>query len=1352
MRTRISCCSAVLGAFLCLPVLAWAGQKDQLPKWLEPTDEFVTPHITWDKPSAEGSLRVLFITYRLGMREIVEICERFDIEREVFAVNRQDYFSGGVHVLQAKIFPGISESDQEKRLREKLSMEYDCIVIGNIAWNKLPEWARTEIMHKVELGTGLAAYISGGERYGRYLQQRYKTLERLNKAYGTDYTSWGQVSTIDADDPLRAALAENTDEDRELIVGAFPFSGLPAFAKYASTADFAASTLELARHGGGRIALLTGFDSTSYQMLTPPAIASKFNDWHMVHYDYYLALAGRVIRWAAKRRPFARIVAREAVTRMDRSELSFVAFSVEADAHTSVELEFALRDGESGEIVASAKNEALVDAGANTVDFEVAPVPAGPYFADLWVRRDGGTIDFGSRFIEVASQSSISEVVLVGRDFAPGEIHDVPQAYVGEPVSGADDVLRNYSQDDPITGTVKFAGAREGLTVEVSVRDNYERLTARRIYPVEGAAIEFELRPSKALSVLQYLDVRLLDGAEVLDRRRESFTYNDLFLPDDDVYYVLWQGVNRDTYLNLPHAKIMRDAGIDLWWNAQGDVLLAAMLRENMYNLSLLFGRWADDPSDASVLRPREVRPAPGGGYVRVPCIDDPDYLRRIVDDRMGLVEASRRYSTRHYTMGAELELTNIVGPQHEVCFGPESIRAFREYLEREYGTIDRLNSEYGTEHSDFSDVEPIPFEKAVETGQIPLWIDFRRHMEHAWANQFAFIKEAAQKILPEVKIGFDGSSNPGRTPKLGGLGGDDYWRLARSVSLAGQYFWPLQLECMRDFCDPGTFIGGSWHGGYPDLTRGGRNGVGLSWLVWYTFLRGANSFWIFQGSGGFDGEVTCATIAPDFTWYDYMQEEHRTVNQLRSGIGKLAIAMDRADDGVAVLYSHGSMLLANFTPEFPQRWDSLSSVTVILPESNFQYRMIASEQLEGGVLRDGDIKLLYLPNCQALSEKEVEEIRAFVESGGSVAADLRPGVADEHGKAYESGALDDVFGITQDTGTASVITGPVVMSEGIGGFKGELPATHADASVKLAGGKALAKVADAPAVVFNDFGQGKAALFNFAISDYILDKLMLGAKTPIRFMDEETASRTALFVREVFGGLGLRPAVAIEPQTPGCHLYRFRSGDVQMMGLLQEFPPFLPGVGVKPMDVIKQLGQRTSEVTLRLDAEKHVYDVLEGKYLGRMRGISLTVKPSIPHLLATLPYLVKGVSLKADSPVKQGERLSFSAKIETDGAPAGLHVLRIELTDPDGKLADMYTMKVKAREGKYAGALPLALNEKTGEWKIRARDVATGVTGRRDLPFAVSEERWRSKGADTEFPRWFPQMSPISTNDVLTH
>ena len=60
---------------------------------------------------------------------------------------------------------------------------------------------------------------------------------------------------------------------------------------------------------------------------------------------------------------------------------------------------------------------------------------------------------------------------------------------------------------------------------------------------------------------------------------------------------------------------------------------------------------------------------------------------------------------------------------------------------------------------------------------------------------------------------------------------------------------------------------------------------------------------------------------------------------------------------------------------------------------------------------------------------------------------------------------------------------------------------------------------------------------------------------------------------------------------------------------------------------------------------------------------------------------------------------------------PAGLHVLRIEFTDPDENIAGMYTSKIKAEDGQCQGSICLALDEKVGEWKITARDIASGVT-----------------------------------------
>ena len=50
-------------------------------------------------------------------------------------------------------------------------------------------------------------------------------------------------------------------------------------------------------------------------------------------------------------------------------------------------------------------------------------------------------------------------------------------------------------------------------------------------------------------------------------------------------------------------------------------------------------------------------------------------------------------------------------------------------------------------------------------------------------------------------------------------------------------------------------------------------------------------------------------------------------------------------------------------------------------------FRSVAYGQVENGLLRSGDVKLLILPFSQAISAREADEIRDFVSRGGCVMA-----------------------------------------------------------------------------------------------------------------------------------------------------------------------------------------------------------------------------------------------------------------------------------------------------------------------------------------------------------------------------
>ena len=99
--------------------------------------------------------------------------------------------------------------------------------------------------------------------------------------------------------------------------------------------------------------------------------------------------------------------------------------------------------------------------------------------------------------------------------------------------------------------------------------------------------------------------------------------------------------------------------------------------------------------------------------------------------------------------------------------------------------------------------------------------------------------------------------------------------------------------------------------------------------------------------------------------------------------------------------------------------------------------------------------------------------------------------------------------------------------------------------------------------------------------------------------------------------------------------------------------------------------------------------------------------------LLAVLPYQLKQVAIAGPTKATAGETLSFELALETAAGRAGRHVLRLEVFAPDGAAQPALGANIEAVDGAATHALPLALNSAAGTWKITARDVASGATGK---------------------------------------
>ena len=63
-------------------------------------------------------------------------------------------------------------------------------------------------------------------------------------------------------------------------------------------------------------------------------------------------------------------------------------------------------------------------------------------------------------------------------------------------------------------------------------------------------------------------------------------------------------------------------------------------------------------------------------------------------------------------------------------------------------------------------------------------------------------------------------------------------------------------------------------------------------------------------------------------------------------------------------------------------------------------------------------------------------------------------------------------------------------------------------------------------------------------------------------------------------------------------------------------------------------------------------------------------------------------------------------------GGKVGNHVATVKVYAPDGVECPHYAFRLRLPGGVGEGAVPLALSDWPGTWRILARDVATGVEG----------------------------------------
>jgi len=909
-----------------------------------------TPHIAWAAPYSLGKIKVLVIAPTWSQRETVELAQRLSLDYT--PAMAFDYAS--LLGEKAKHQPTEVPVDIARRIiQERLTNNYDAIIIGKMKWDAFPLDMKVAILEKVKTqGCGLL-----------------------------------YVSPLGESKELEAVLSNNAEDAETFITTGIPLSFLPLLKDIPGN-----KLVSLAQFGKGRICVLNYKQDTKpislHQSLTPSGIYTG-----TAQYDYYHSLLGKALLWTANKMPdilIREIKTSEPVIKqaaLNDAAIKLSTFS-KRPAEASLEVELVIRDDKSGKIEYGQKEKTSIKPGANEISFKMPLLKDGPHLADVWLREKDKVLNWGSVGFEVRMEGPRMEILIL----------DKPSYKNGETVTGR--VMMNQA-----------LGTDRSLKIKLS--DSFGREMFAQSLAGKEKEIPFSFKLEHALAHQLAVAAELCEkNGSLVQEIEKEFPCPERSL--DDFPFIMWAGAvpNTTDYILQLYLQELPKYGVDtLLEKVKGGVMtfpeqlgmeMENISRANLKFLPLLchFGPFGYEEGDGGPIRGQK-----SGKY----CLTNPGYREELKKDLVKKTEIISPYGPLAYSFGDE---NSLAAAGKDVCFSPTCQEDFLVWLKKEYGDLKALNREWGTDYKDWAQVKPITLTQTRENGQFARWADHREHMDEVYANMFGFCGDVIQKIDPGAKTGSDGfealTSYSGEDwPRLLKVMNFcvPYWTIASSSAYPNK-------EIVRSFagkdCLTTIFFGtyysdfGRFYSYYDPLY----SKYYMESFPWYLLFNGMQAalWWTgYPSSSGLGGH---SIFTPDFLPLPGFATASDEIREIKAGTGKLLLDSQREDDGIAVLFSPASVRASTFSNKETTAQDSMSDFISLLEDVGLQYRFFSPEEIKQGKLTKENYKLLILPFSQALSSQEAEQMEAFVKNGGVMIADNSPGIMDEHCKRRERPVL----------------------------------------------------------------------------------------------------------------------------------------------------------------------------------------------------------------------------------------------------------------------------------------------------------------------------------------------------------
>ncbi len=519
-----------------------------------------------------------------------------------------------------------------------------------------------------------------------------------------------------------------------------------------------------------------------------------------------------------------------------------------------------------------------------------------------------------------------------------------------------------------------------------------------------SANVKFTVPLQQAFTTLTKLDVRLTGNGKTFDRERMA-----LIIPDcdrerlyKDFHLQVWGFGAHEPTSRFTAAELEKQSEkIGVRAYNQGDTFAALLAGKNVALLGL----------GGSAFRDSRVMIQ---NYRHYP-INTAAARKSIVDHTTKRAQFMKKYGI---FCGGQVDEAEYASPLalQEPDITEENVVEYRKRMKALFkGNIALFNKRAGSSYTSFDELKPCFVEEVRKKGNFGEYVLWREFNVDRWIEAHRLCHDTLKKVDPTAHYQLQNTYGQGVT------GGNDYWKIHNRM-------------------------------GYNVSTDYGiYNSSGRTGAQRHTdeFLRSFNPDMIHRPYGGFSQDVKFAHYKPwraalhrfaGYTHFSFLRSTWRLVHHspfynltrysqevsnvlkdstLYDGLGKLFLTYKWAKRDIAVYYHHKSMYAAFLLGKERRTLNHFSgsplnkyytgrqNLIYLLERLQYQYDFVASQQVETGIL--DNYKVLFMPSCIALSDKEVEVISSFIRKGGTVIADLPPNTYDELAMKRAKGGVEGV-------------------------------------------------------------------------------------------------------------------------------------------------------------------------------------------------------------------------------------------------------------------------------------------------------------------------------------------------------